>query len=121
MLFEFKKVFEKAEPFIYVIKDDLYYIGVSVCRKCNEDEKRLYKEFLSKYSVVKKTQYPAKSNIVQLVELYEQIVNHPESNSYNDYYEALKDMAFRLSDDEINNILNQRNIVTDIYNYKRAL
>jgi hypothetical protein len=121
MLLEFIKTFEKAEPFIYVLKGDLYYIGVAVCRKCQGDEKHLYREFFNKYIEIKKTPYPSKKNISQLVELYEKIVNCPKNIIYDEYSEALKEMAFGLNENEIYDILDQRNIVTDIYNYKREL
>ena len=121
MLFEFKKAFECAEPFIYRIHNDLYYIGVSICRKCNKDEKQLYQNFCNKYDELKVLQYPLKNDIKQLVELYDKIATPSESINYDKYIDKLKELAHRLTDEEIKDTINQKNIVFDVYKYKNTL
>ena len=58
MPYKIIKQLQIANPFIYVIKNEHYYLGCTICRKCTKSEIEQYMQLTAEFKQLQQLNYP---------------------------------------------------------------
>ena len=107
-------------PHIYKVRNDFYYLGQMICRKCTIEEIEAYQKLMNEYKRLKSFDYDLeKSDCKVLIEYYSQViaieVDGYDESKYRKVMHARCDLLFDIDSIILTELIEQ------YYTYKEIM